>query len=208
MGAGVAFSSLVSKHSTLNTSHPPRRLCRVDQPWHISPEVAFPKRRQLLALTKFEACGSAEPRRERPIVILVNLGIGRKVTNWTRSSHIARIKIAVGVAYGSDVQLVLRLLKEAAETDRRVLRDLAPTPLFLRFGESALEFELHAWIADVKDLLSVRSLLCEEIAARFQEAHSKPWEVAPPMRIGAERVYLTLRNLALTSGAMMEYIIS
>ncbi len=96
--------------------------------------------------------------------------ISGKVINWTRSSHIARIKIEVGVAYGSDVKLVLRLLKEAAETDRRILRDPAPNPLFLRFGDSALEFELHTWIGDVKDRLSVRSQLCEEIAARFQEA--------------------------------------
>jgi small-conductance mechanosensitive channel len=92
------------------------------------------------------------------------------VTNWTRSSHIARIRIPVGVAYGSDVDLVLRVLKEAAETDPRVLSSPPPNPLFLRFGDSALDFELHSWIADVKDLLSVRSNLCQEIASRFQQA--------------------------------------
>ena len=96
--------------------------------------------------------------------------ISGKVTNWTRSSHIARIRIPVGVAYGSDVDLVLRVLKEAAETDPRVLSSPPPNPLFLRFGDSALDFELHSWIADVKDLLSVRSNLCQEIASRFQQA--------------------------------------
>lgn len=96
--------------------------------------------------------------------------ISGKVTNWTRSNHIARIKIAVGVAYGSDVELVLSLLKEAGQTDPRVLVNPEPNPLFLRFGESALEFELHTWIADVKDLLSVRSHLCQEIASRFRLA--------------------------------------
>ncbi len=96
--------------------------------------------------------------------------ISGKVTNWTRSNHIARIKIAVGVAYGSDVQLVLRLLKDAGESDPRVLSNPAPNPLFLRFGENALEFELHSWIADVKELLAARSNLCQEIAARFQQA--------------------------------------
>jgi len=96
--------------------------------------------------------------------------ISGKVTNWTRSNHIGRIKIAVGVAYGSDVERVLKLLKEAGETDPRVLSSPEPNPLFLRFGDSALEFELHSWIADVKDLLAVRSHLCQEIARRFQEA--------------------------------------
>ena len=62
------------------------------------------------------------------------------------------------------------MLKEAAETDPRVLSNPEPNPLFLRFGESALEFELHSWIADVKELLAVRSRLCQEIARCFQEA--------------------------------------
>jgi small-conductance mechanosensitive channel len=93
-----------------------------------------------------------------------------KVTNWTHSNQIARIKIAVGVAYGSDMKRVLSLLKEAAENVPRVLKNPEPNPLFLRFGESALECELHSWIVDVKDVLSVRSALCQEIAVRFQEA--------------------------------------
>jgi potassium-dependent mechanosensitive channel len=96
--------------------------------------------------------------------------ISGKVTNWTRSNHVARIKIAVGVAYGTDIKLVLQLLKEAAESDHRVLSDPAPNPLFLNFGENSLQFELHAWLADVNNLLSARSSLCQEIARRFQEA--------------------------------------
>lgn len=96
--------------------------------------------------------------------------ISGKVTNWTRTNHIARIRIAVGAAYGSDVGRVLLLLKEAARSDSRVLSDPAPNAFFLRFGENALEFELHSWIADVKDQLSVRSNLCQEIARRFHEA--------------------------------------
>jgi potassium-dependent mechanosensitive channel len=96
--------------------------------------------------------------------------ISGKVTNWTRSNHVARVRIAVGVAYGSDVKLVLQLLTEAAASDHRVLRNPAPNPLFLRFGDSSLEFELHAWLSDVNDLLSVRSSICQEIARCFQEA--------------------------------------
>jgi small-conductance mechanosensitive channel len=96
--------------------------------------------------------------------------ISGKVTNWTRSNHIARIKIAVGVSYGSDVDRVLRLLKDATEVDPRVLVNPEPNPLFLRFGDSALEFELHTWISDVKDRLAVRSNLCQEIVRLFREA--------------------------------------
>jgi small-conductance mechanosensitive channel len=104
------------------------------------------------------------------LIVPNSLFISGKVTNWTRSNMIARIRITVGVAYGSDIQRALSLLKEAAEAEHRVLSDPEPNPLFLRFGDSALEFELHSWIADVKDLLSVRSALCQGIAGRFQAA--------------------------------------
>ncbi|MFZ0944046.1 MAG: mechanosensitive ion channel domain-containing protein [Syntrophobacteraceae bacterium] len=104
------------------------------------------------------------------LIVPNSLFISGKVTNWTRSNKIARIRIPVGVAYGSDIQRALSLLKEAAEAEPRVLSDPEPNPLFLRFGDSALEFELHSWIADVRDLLSVRSAICQEIAGRFQAA--------------------------------------
>lgn len=96
--------------------------------------------------------------------------ISGKVTNWTRSTHIARVRIPLGVAYGSDVELVLRLLKEAAGSDSRILKIPAPNALFLRFGNSALEFELHCWLSDVKDTLLVTSHLCQEIDRRCREA--------------------------------------
>ena len=104
------------------------------------------------------------------LIVPNSLFISGKVTNWTRSNKIARIRIPVGVAYGSNIERVLSLLKEAAENDPRVLSTPEPNPLFLRFGDSALEFELHSWIGDVKDLLSVRSAICQGIAGRFQAA--------------------------------------
>lgn len=96
--------------------------------------------------------------------------ISGKVVNWTRTNHIARVRVPVGVAYGSDVEGVMRLLKDAAEADPRILNDPVPNPLFLQFGDSSLEFELHCWVADVKDSLSVKSNLCREIDRRFREA--------------------------------------
>ncbi len=104
------------------------------------------------------------------LIVPNSLFISGKVTNWTRSNQVARIRITVGVAYGSDIERVLSLLKQAAQTDPRVLSNPEPNPLFLRFGDSALEFELHFFIADVKDSLSVRSALCQQIAGRFQAA--------------------------------------
>ncbi|MFT4195714.1 mechanosensitive ion channel family protein, partial [Ottowia sp.] len=56
----------------------------------------------------------------------------------------------VSVGYGSDVELVQRLLLEAALEGERVLRDPAPTALLANFGADGLEFTLSFWVADAR----------------------------------------------------------
>ncbi len=96
--------------------------------------------------------------------------ITRNVTNWTLTSPMARLKIPIGVAYNSDVDLVLQLLRESAEANPRIVRDPAPLPLFVRFGDNALEFELQVWVSDVKEMLLARSEIGQEIDRRFRKA--------------------------------------
>jgi small-conductance mechanosensitive channel len=62
--------------------------------------------------------------------------------NWTENGTLTREKIKVGVAYGSDVELVKKLLLEAAENHRSVLKRPKPLVLFTDFGESSLDFIL------------------------------------------------------------------
>ncbi len=95
--------------------------------------------------------------------------IAQKVTNWTLSTTRARVVLPVGVAYGSDVEKVLRILMEAAESHSLVMEDPAPRALFVGFGDSSLDFELRAWIADVNGRLGVRSELGQYIDRRFRE---------------------------------------
>lgn len=54
----------------------------------------------------------------------------------------------MGVAYGSDVELVRRVLTEVGERDPRVLDEPKVHVFFDAFGDSALVFELAVWIAD------------------------------------------------------------
>ena len=94
--------------------------------------------------------------------------ISQNVINLTLSNSIARLKIQVGVAYGSDIELVLAVLREAAATNPRVMRDPAPSALLLRFGKPSLDFELHVFLADVRERLLAQSEISQEIANRFQ----------------------------------------
>lgn len=59
-----------------------------------------------------------------------------------------RLRIAVGVAYGSDVDRVREVLQGVADAGTMICREPEPRVRFRRFGESALDFELLCWIDD------------------------------------------------------------
>ena len=92
------------------------------------------------------------------------------VTNWTLAEKRVRVKIPIGVAYGTDVSAVLKMLLSCAGSNPIVLTKPPPRALFLAFGDSSLNFELRAWISDFNDSLTVRSELNQDIENEFQMA--------------------------------------
>lgn len=71
--------------------------------------------------------------------------ITSQVINWSYGDPKVRLRLPVGVAYGSDVAKLRTVLTEAALAHEGVLRDPAPDLLFSGFGESSLDFELAVW---------------------------------------------------------------
>jgi len=71
--------------------------------------------------------------------------IENPVTNWSHGDSKVRIRVSVGVAYGSDVEKLRRVLVEIAVAHPEVLRDPLPQLFFVGFGESSLDFELGVW---------------------------------------------------------------
>jgi small-conductance mechanosensitive channel len=92
------------------------------------------------------------------------------VTNWTLAEKRVRVKIPIGVAYGTDVPNILKILLSCADSNPTVLTQPPPKALFLAFGDSSLDFELRAWISDFNDSLRVRSELNQDIENEFQIA--------------------------------------
>ncbi|HDL3362401.1 TPA: mechanosensitive ion channel, partial [Mannheimia haemolytica] len=62
--------------------------------------------------------------------------VTERLVNWALSSTATRIIVQVGVAYGSDLELVKRLLLQVAEENPKVLKDPQPRAYFLTFGAS------------------------------------------------------------------------
>jgi len=57
-----------------------------------------------------------------------------------------RIRVPVGVAYGSDVDQVKGVLLQVAKMEPEICDDPAPRVRFRRFGNSSLDFELLCWV--------------------------------------------------------------
>ncbi len=71
--------------------------------------------------------------------------ITHPVTNWSYGDPKVRMRLPVGVAYGSDVEKLGRVLLEVAAENQSVLKEPGPTVRFLGFGNSSLDFELAVW---------------------------------------------------------------
>lgn len=67
------------------------------------------------------------------------------VENWSFSSELARFRIKIGVAYGSDTELVKELLKQAALSHPEVKKTEPVIVRMTNFGDNALEMELLFW---------------------------------------------------------------
>ena len=104
--------------------------------------------------------------------------ISSQVTNWSFGDLTLRIKVTVGVAYGSDIERVRSSLLEIAGRTEKVLSNPRPDVLFSDFGDSALIFVLRVW-TDVDNMLKVGTAIRFEIDRVFRERNI---EIAFPQR--------------------------
>lgn len=85
--------------------------------------------------------------------------ITERLLNWTLSDGVNRIEIRVSVPFGSDTDLVCRLLKEAATEHPLVLNDPEPSGTLEGFGPSTLNFALRCFLPTMdKRLMTIHEL--------------------------------------------------
>lgn len=107
--------------------------------------------------------------REDKYIILPNSDLTRhEVINWTHNELASRFEVKVGVGYNSNVDLVIRLLKEAATEESGVLKKPEPFVHFADFGESALQFSVFFWVEDVFHVEGIKSHIRIKILDKFR----------------------------------------
>lgn len=104
------------------------------------------------------------------IVLIPNSEIlTTKVVNWSMGQPFIMAKLAVGVAYGSDVPLVIETLKLAAQDHPKVLKEPKAIIRFGDFGASSLDFSLWVAVRDPLQRFEVLSDLRIDVDRRFRE---------------------------------------
>lgn len=89
--------------------------------------------------------------------------------NWTHNGKMVRKSIMLGVAYGTDLNLVTDTVMAIVKNDPDVLKNPEPTILFMDFGASSLDFELRIWVADINNAAGIMTKIRYEINEAFKE---------------------------------------
>lgn len=108
--------------------------------------------------------------RDDVVIIVPNSQfISEQVVNDSFSGEKIRLSVEIGVAYGSNVELVQQTLTDVAYRNPKVIKKPHPKVLFTEFGDSSLNFELRIWVEDLWDRELVLSDLRFEIDKAFRE---------------------------------------
>ncbi|AFZ18560.1 mechanosensitive ion channel family protein [Allocoleopsis franciscana] len=145
---------------------------------------------------------------ELSIIIPNSRFLEAEVINWTHHSPVSRLKVPVGVAYGSNLTVVRSALIDAAKEHADVLAEPTPRVFFKGFGDNSLNFELLIWISEPRQQFRIKSDIYFRIEAILRHRNveipfpqrdlhvrsgSLPLEVPPQL---AESFALLSHNLA------------
>lgn len=95
--------------------------------------------------------------------------VSKDVINYSHGDPTYRLDINVGVSYGSDLETVLKAMREVADENKHVLQKPAHDVHLIEFGESSWNMQLRAWIGDVKDYPQIRNELNQAIVRKFRK---------------------------------------
>tara|TARA_R110002126_G_scaffold17175_1_gene67506 strand:+ start:2456 stop:3352 length:897 start_codon:yes stop_codon:yes gene_type:complete len=108
-------------------------------------------------------------RDDKVIIIPNHQFLTDSIYNYTQNHKSTRENVKVGVAYGSDVVLVTKILENIASEQKGVLKNPKPFVLFEDFGDSALLFSINFFINDSYGDPKIKSAMRYIIDAKFRE---------------------------------------
>ncbi len=105
------------------------------------------------------------------IIIPNSLITTNKVINWSHQTNLNRFRIDVGVAYGSDVELVIKILHESAMEHPEVDDQKLPEARLVNFGSSSLDFQVLFYSSTVFGSARMKSDIRRIINRKFIQSN-------------------------------------
>ncbi|MBE9477537.1 MAG: mechanosensitive ion channel family protein [Proteobacteria bacterium] len=94
--------------------------------------------------------------------------IAGTVTNYTHGNIRGRLKVPIGVAYGTDTDLVKEVLLSIADEHPMILKNPKPAVMFIGFGADSMDFQLRGILRDVNYVVRAASDINFEIVKQFK----------------------------------------
>lgn len=112
-----------------------------------------------------------ETRDDVTLIIPNHKFVSENVINWTHNKGLTRFRVNIGVAYGSDIELVTSILNEVMEKHAQISKKTThlPSVRFLDFGESSLDFEMLFYSYNTFRVQNIQSDLRYSINKKFIE---------------------------------------
>ncbi len=101
-------------------------------------------------------------------VMIPNKSVWSEVITNLWPSNIRRIEMSVGVSYDSDLEKVVKVLKECLDEEETIEKDPAPFVTFEGFGASSIDFKLRFWVRR-ENYFDSQMNLAMRIKGRFDE---------------------------------------
>ena len=106
--------------------------------------------------------------------------ITTRVENWSYTDRNVRIKLPVGISYGSNLRRAMELCVQAAQEVERVIDNPAPKCLVVGFGDNSVDLEIRIWIRDAHN--GIRNVSSEVLLRVWDLFHENDIEFPFPQR--------------------------
>lgn len=170
--AGVGFLGIVigfAAQSTLANFFAGLQLL-ADRPFKVGDMLRLESGDQLVVRRiGMRATELYNPDTDEMVVVPNNEIANKQIVNMVEPSRTLRVIITIGVAYGSDVDRVMTIMRQTALDHPNTLKggEQMPVVRFADFGDSSLNFKIFIWVDDVSNRFKVASEYRQELNRRF-----------------------------------------
>jgi small-conductance mechanosensitive channel len=95
--------------------------------------------------------------------------LNHHLVNWTHNNSFRCVDLPVCVAYGTNLETAIQLLKDLPVKDERVLEIPPPNVIIKQFNTSSIDMQLSFWVKNLREFAAVKSDIILAITAAFKD---------------------------------------